>query len=234
MAQPAGDARFAPPAPANLGIGEPLWLDDALLAIAKPAGLHSVPGKGDLAQHSAQQQVAARWPGARTVHRLDMATSGVLVFARTLAAQQHLARQFEQRLVHKRYTAWADGDVARAQGARSGIIDVPIGPDWPARPRQQVGGPAARPASTHWRVLALTRSDRGEPRSRLALHPLSGRTHQLRLHLAHLGHPLLGDALYAPALVAAAAPRLLLHAHTLALHHPGTGAALLLRAPCPF
>jgi tRNA pseudouridine32 synthase / 23S rRNA pseudouridine746 synthase len=158
------------------------------------------------------------------VHRLDLDTSGVMVFARTKAAQGALGQQFEARTVKKAYIARVFGEMAERQGR----VDLPLTVDWPNRPRQHVNHDTGRPAQTDWRVV---RSGGGETRVRLM--PLTGRSHQLRVHMAELGHPILGDPLYATG-PARAHPRLMLHAESLRLRHPDTGVMLTFTAPCPF
>jgi tRNA pseudouridine32 synthase/23S rRNA pseudouridine746 synthase len=149
--------------------------------------------------------VQALYPDALVVHRLDQATSGLLLFARGAQAQRELSADFAERRVGKVYVAVVAG---RLEG--EGVIDLPLGADWPNRPRQQVDFKRGKPSQTRWRVLAHEGPD-----TRLLLTPVTGRSHQLRVHLAHVGHPILGDALYAPPAVAAAGPRLLLHASEL-------------------
>lgn len=200
-------------------------VDDALVVIDKPAGLLSVPGRGPDKADCAAARVQARFPDALVVHRLDMGTSGLLVFARGLAAQRALSRAFEQRLTTKRYQAlvagWPDEDHGR--------IDLPLICDWPNRPRQMVSLTLGKPSVTLWERLD------GHPLgARLALTPITGRSHQLRVHLQAIGHPILGDELYAPPEMVAAAPRLMLHAEQLTLPHPVSGEPLTLRAPLPF
>lgn len=193
-----------------------LHTDASLIAIDKPAGLLSVPGRGEDKQDCAWRRVQAQFPEALVVHRLDQATSGLLLFARGADAQRSLSRLFEQRRIVKRYIAEVWGELDAAEGE----IDLPLAADWPNRPRQIVDPVRGRPSLTRWRRLAV-----GHGRSRLELEPLSGRAHQLRVHCLSLGHPIVGDALYDPA---RPAPRLLLHATQLQL--PG----LTLSSPCPF
>lgn len=193
-----------------------LHVDEQLIAIDKPAGLLSVPGRGDDKQDCAWSRLRERHPEALVVHRLDQATSGLLLFARSPDAQRQLSRLFEQRLVGKRYVAEVWGEPA----ASAGEIDLPLAADWPNRPRQRVDRAAGKPSLTRWWRLA-----HGGGRSRLLLEPLTGRSHQLRVHCLALGHPIVGDALYDPD---RPAPRLLLHAARLEL--PG----LTLESPCPF
>jgi len=195
-------------------------LDEHLIAIDKPSGLLSVPGRGPDKQDCAAARVQAAYPGALVVHRLDQATSGLLLFARHLGAQQALSRAFEQRAVHKVYVAEVWGDPGE-----QGLIDLPLLADWPNRPRQKVDLAQGRPSQTRWHRLATDGL-----RSRLHLAPLTGRAHQLRVHLLALGHPIVGDALYDPD---RPAPRLHLHAERLSLPHP-SGHPLSLQSPCPF
>jgi tRNA pseudouridine32 synthase/23S rRNA pseudouridine746 synthase len=158
------------------------------------------------------------------VHRLDTDTSGLIVFARTSAAQVALAGQFERRETEKTYAARLWGEVA----GEAGTVDLPLTVDWPNRPRQHVNHQTGRPAVTDWRVVARTPGE-----TRVALMPQTGRSHQLRVHMAELGHPILGDPLYATG-AAQDFPRLMLHAERLAFAHPETGARVAFHAPAPF
>ncbi len=207
-------------------------IDDHLIALDKPAGLLAVPGRGVDKADCVSSRVQASYPEALIVHRLDQATSGLLLMARGLAMQRALSRAFEQREVNKCYVAVAAGHLGKAPGD-SGVIELPLVADWPRRPLQKVDHNTGKPALTHWRVLGYD-GVAGRVATRLELMPVTGRTHQLRVHLAAIGHPLLGDALYAPPEVCGAAPRLLLHAERLTLVHPVSGAALDLRVPAPF
>lgn len=204
--------------------------DDHLLAFDKPSGLLSVPGRGADKQDCLATRALARWPDARVVHRLDQATSGVIVLARGPDMQRALGTAFEQRRVDKTYIAIVDGWLDDA----SGLIDLPLSADWPNRPRQMVDPGRGKPARTRWRVLERMQTEDGRPCSRLALTPETGRTHQLRVHLQALGHPILGDALYAPPEVTHRAPRLLLHAQSLSFEHPANGQPLRLATIAPF
>lgn len=205
----AGYARRVP-TPAALPPLSIVWADDWLVVADKPAGLLCVPGRGPDKADCLAARVAAQYPDARVVHRLDMATSGLVVFGRGPALQRALSMAFAGRRVHKRYEAVVAGLLAEDQGE----IDLPLAADWPHRPRQQVDHVAGKASLTRWQVLAR---DPGQGSSRLRLTPVTGRTHQLRVHLAAIGHPILGDALYAQAPWASAAPRLLLHACELAV-----------------
>lgn len=196
-----------------------------MVAIDKPSGLLSVPGRGPDKADCASARVQALYPDALIVHRLDMGTSGLLVFGRGPEAQRRLSGAFEQRQTHKRYQAL----VAGCPDAHEGQIDLPLICDWPNRPRQMVDAARGKPSQTQWRQVG--RHDLG---ARLELVPITGRSHQLRVHLQSLGHPILGDELYAPPEVCASAPRLMLHAEHLSLPHPDTGVLLSLHAPVPF
>ncbi|MDF2234270.1 RluA family pseudouridine synthase [Albimonas sp. CAU 1670] len=206
-----------------------IHVDAHLLAVDKPSGLLTVPGREAALADCVAARAEAAFPGARIVHRLDMDTSGVLVLARTPEAQRHLGLQFERRHAAKLYEAV----VAGLPTQEAGTVDLPLATDWPERPRQRPT-PEGRRAITEWEVLA--RDPNAAPRgaARLALRPLTGRSHQLRAHLLAMGHPILGDALYADDAAYAAAPRLMLHARRLELRHPVGGAPLTLEAPCPF
>jgi tRNA pseudouridine32 synthase / 23S rRNA pseudouridine746 synthase len=198
--------------------------DAQLLALDKPAGLLSVPGKLPGRQDSLLTRLqAARWD-ALLVHRLDCDTSGVILFARTKQAQGFLGQEFEKRRAQKTYIARLQGEVS----GESGTIDLPLGSDWDYRPRQKVDPVNGRPAQTDWQVIGRTP---GETRVRLT--PLTGRSHQLRVHMLALGHPILGDQIYAPDTVARH-PRLMLHAESLSLHHPASKDRISLAAPVPF
>ena len=169
---------------------------------------------------------------ALVVHRLDMATSGLMLMARGAAMQRALSQLFERRAVHKRYVALVDGRLAPASSADGwGLIDLPIAVDWPRRPLRIIDAASGKPSQTRWRSLAF---DDAENRTRVELEPITGRSHQLRVHMQALGHPLLGDELYAPPEVQALAPRLMLHAEHLALVHPCTGLPVQFTSPAPF
>jgi tRNA pseudouridine32 synthase/23S rRNA pseudouridine746 synthase len=207
-----------------------LYVDEALLVLVKPAGLLCVPGRGPDKQDCLAARAQALYPDALVVHRLDMATSGLVLMGRGPAAQRALSMAFEQRRIDKRYEAVVDGvwDLpADADGW--GLIDLPIRLDWPRRPLSIVDPVDGRPSRTRWQLLA-----RDGAGSRLALEPITGRSHQLRLHLAAQGHAILGDPLYASTAVQARAPRLLLHACWLQLQHPVDGRTLQFESPPPF
>ena len=209
-----------------------LHADAALLVLDKPAGLLSVPGRGADKQDCASARAQALWPDALIVHRLDMATSGLLLMARGAEMQRVLGMAFASRDVHKRYVALVAGHVP-PPAAGWGEIALPLMSDWPKRPKQMTD-PRGKPSLTRWRVLAHETDTQGRPQTRLELEPVTGRTHQLRVHLQAIGHPILGDALYADEDGHARSPRLLLHAGELALTHPLTGESLHWRSPPPF
>ena len=201
-----------------------LHRDAELLVVDKPAGLLTVPGKGEAKADCLIARLRAAFPEVLLVHRLDTDTSGVMVFALTRAAQGNLGQQFEKRQTKKTYIA----RLAGLLDPREGRVDLPLIVDWPNRPRQHVNHESGRPAQTDWRVIKYLAHE-----TRVQLTPLTGRSHQLRVHMAALGHPILGDALYAEG-AARDWPRLMLHAESLRLRHPETGKSLTFRAPCPF
>lgn len=222
-----------------------IHLDPDLLVVDKPAGLLAVPGRGADKQDCLSARVLAVWPDARVVHRLDEATSGLMVFARGALAQRLLGRAFEQREVGKRYVAVVHGRPAEPQGR----ITLPLAADWPQRPRQRVDVDQGKPAVTLWQVEAADPRAPGgmgpgplgssvwpnlpADRTRLVLEPQTGRTHQLRVHLQAIGHPIVGDRLYGPA-DAPQVPRMLLHATGLELPHPVSGERLRFESAVPF
>lgn len=209
-----------------------LHVDEALIVANKPSGLLSVPGRGPDKQDCLIHRLQARFPEALTVHRLDLATSGLIVCGRGPDMQRALSQSFEQRRVHKRYTAVVSGLLAAPQ-EDWGLIDLPLITDWPNRPLQKIDHDLGKPSQTRYRVLA---HDLAQHSTRVALEPLTGRTHQLRVHLLALGHPILGDALYAPGqdLPPPGLDRLHLHASELGFEHPVTGAKLHFENPAPF
>ena len=209
------------------GDAEIVHADAHCIVAVKPSGLLSVPGRGEQHADCLYARLRRRYADALVVHRLDMSTSGLIVYARDPEAQRRLSRAFAQREVDKRYLAVVDGHVAAA----SGEIDLPLQADWPNRPKQKVDRDHGKASATRYRVLSR---DGARATTRLELQPITGRAHQLRVHLLALGHPILGDALYAPPEVRTRANRLLLHAQTLRFRHPMTGAWLDLEAAAPF
>ena len=202
-----------------------LHADHEIVVVDKPAGLLSVPGKGPELADCLIARLRGAFPEVLLVHRLDRDTSGVMVFALTPHAQRHLGLQFERRHVDKRYGALVAGRPAEAAGR----VDLPLTVDWPNRPRQKICHDTGRSAITDWRLTGPA----GPGDSRIRLEPRTGRSHQLRVHMAALGHPILGDSLYAEG-AARAHPRLMLHAERLALRHPDGGHPVRFAAPCPF
>jgi len=198
--------------------------DAACVVVDKPSGLLSVPGRGAHLQDCMASRVQAMFADALVVHRLDMATSGLMLFARGAEAQRRLSRAFAQREVHKRYVAVVHGRVEPAQGE----IDLPLIADWPRRPLQKVDADHGKPSLTRYRTI-LVEGDR----TRLELEPVTGRAHQLRVHLLAIGHAIVGDALYTPELIAGT-DRLLLHATQLCFAHPISGAPIAIDAAVPF
>jgi tRNA pseudouridine32 synthase/23S rRNA pseudouridine746 synthase len=197
-----------------------LYNDHDLLVVNKPSGLLSVPGKGPDKQDCLWTRLQAQHPGALVVHRLDQATSGLMVFALNPATQRALSMAFEARQVDKQYLAWVEGVLPVSEDWQT--IDLPILLDWPNRPVHIIDA-CGKPSVTLWRCVHQHAT---LPGSLLELQPQTGRTHQLRVHLKSIGYPIWGDALYAPPEVQARAPRLLLHAQSLALQHPLTHQAL--------
>ena len=206
--------------------------DESLLVLDKPAGLLCVPGRGEDKQDCLSRRVQSQFSDALIVHRLDMATSGLVLFARGLAMQRALNQLFERREVHKRYLAVVAGRLAPAPEADGwGVVDLPIALDWPRRPLRTIDAATGKPSLTRWRAGAY---DGAAKSTRVELEPITGRSHQLRVHLQALGHPILGDMLYAPEAVQVLSARLLLHACCLRLVHPLTGVAVVFESPADF
>lgn len=199
--------------------------DEHLIIVNKPSGLLSVPGKGEHLADCLIARVQAVFPTALLVHRLDRDTSGVMVFAGNPAAQRHLGLQFEKRRPKKIYVARVWGQMAE----KSGLVDLPIIVDWPNRPLQKICHDTGRPAQTEWKVLKS-----GEGETRVRLMPKTGRSHQLRIHMRELGHPILGDPFYASGAALEPYDRLMLHSEELRLLHPEDGRGLKFRVPAPF
>ena len=202
-------------------------VDAHCIVAIKPSGLLAVPGRGESGRDCLATRVQAEHADALIVHRLDMSTSGLMLFARGASAQRVLGAAFAARLVDKRYIAVVHGRVEPAHGQ----IDLPLIADWPNRPRQKVDREVGKPSLTRWRVLAF---DANRNATRLELEPVTGRAHQLRVHLLAVGHPILGDALYAPPASFTQAGRLLLHASALRFDHPVTGRPVALESAAPF
>jgi tRNA pseudouridine32 synthase / 23S rRNA pseudouridine746 synthase len=214
-----GEAYIPPDTPLEV-----LHRDHEILVVNKPPGLLSVPGKGEHLSDCLMSRILAVFPEALLVHRLDRDTSGVMIFALTPHAQRHLGLQFEKRQVRKTYLARVWGEMAET----TGTVDLPLAVDWPNRPRQKVDHAVGRAAVTDWRVVRIE-----DGTTRVRLYPQTGRSHQLRVHMAEIGHPILGDPFYAEG-PARAFPRLMLHSESLRLRHPDGGAGLSFSAPAPF
>jgi tRNA pseudouridine32 synthase/23S rRNA pseudouridine746 synthase len=198
-----------------------IYDDEYLLVVNKPAGLLAVPGRGEDKQDCLSKRIQQRHPNALIVHRLDMATSGLIVFARGIAMQRRLSQMFSERIVIKRYVAVVAGKLE----PETGEVNLPVGADWLNRPRQKVDMTEGKTALTHYRVIA-----NNTDATRVALEPVTGRTHQLRVHMNAIGHPVVGDRLYD----GPSAQRLMLHACHLCLPHPHTNAPLEFDCPAAF
>lgn len=210
---------------------EVVFADDALVVLRKPSGLLAVPGRGADKQDCLSHRVQQVYADALVVHRLDMATSGLMLMARGVAMQRVLNAAFAGREVHKRYGAVVAGELPRRGDWQE--IDLPIIVDWPRRPLRVIDPVLGKASVTRWRARPEAADDIPGT-TRVELEPVTGRSHQLRVHLQALGHPILGDRLYAPPEVQASADRLLLHACALALPHPATGRKLNFEDPAPF
>lgn len=221
---PDADAYRPPP---DTGL-EVLHVEPAFVVLAKPPGLLSEPGRGPDKRDSLLVRAQAVYPDARIVHRLDMMTSGVIVLAREALAHASLSEAFREREVDKRYEALVHGRPA----ADEGEIDLPLVVDWPNRPRQVVCHDTGKPSLTHYRVAGQVRVDGVGTLTRIALTPVTGRTHQLRVHLASLGCPIAGDPFYG--IAGDPSPRMMLHACRFALPHPLTGEPLVFVSAVPF
>lgn len=206
--------------------------DAHLLVLHKPSGLLTIPGQSPTQQDCLIGRARQRWPEALIVHRLDQATSGLLMLARSPIMQKNLSQAFEKRQIHKRYEAVVQGVPVGQPGPDDwSQINLPIRIDWQNRPRSIVDHVRGKPSLTRWQSLG---PGPWPDTTRLALEPVTGRTHQLRLHLMALGHPIVGDPLYAAEPHRSLAPRLLLHACSLRLNHPATGEPLALSLAAPF
>ena len=226
---------------------QPLYLDEHLLVLNKPAGLLCVPGKGPDKQDCLSARAQALWPDALVVHRLDQATSGLVLMARSAAVQRLLSSAFAERHIHKTYLAVVSKPLMPDGPSIDGwhLIDLPIAADWPRRPLRVIDAVNGKPAQTLWRhwvgsdaatlCAPVSEAIASAPTCRLVLRPLTGRTHQLRVHLQALGSPIAGDTLYgdpvSPDLMPA---RMLLHACQLQFTHPATGQAIDIACPAPF
>lgn len=207
-----------------------IYQDDDIVVLNKASGILSVPGRLPEHQDCLQNRVQRVLPTATVVHRLDMATSGVMIMALNKPAHVAISRQFEQRKTQKSYLARVWGLVEQSEGS----VDLPLISDWPNRPKQKVDHENGKKSLTHYRVLSYKNSTDEQASTFLELTPITGRSHQLRVHMLALGHPILGDKLYAPKDALIMRKRLQLHALTLSLFHPSTEQAITFNAPCPF
>ena len=213
---------YNPPVTPYLNI---LYQDEDFIVLNKPSGLLSVPGKAPHHKDSLQLRVQRVFPSATIVHRLDMATSGILVMALNKASHVAISKQFELRQTSKSYLARVYGQVEQQEGK----VDLPLICDWPNRPKQMVDHERGKKALTHWQVLS-----RSEEETLMKLTPVTGRSHQLRVHMLSLGHPILGDRLYAHPKALAKADRLQLHAEQLGFTHPVSQEPMNFHCPAPF
>lgn len=203
-----------------------LYQDEHIMVVNKPSGLLSVPGRAEEHRDSVMTRIQADYPNAQSVHRLDMATSGVIVVALTKAAERELKRQFREREPKKSYIACVWGLLEQDEG----LIDLPLICDWPNRPKQKVCLETGKAAQTEYRVIARS----ADNTTRVLLTPITGRSHQLRVHMLALGHPILGDGFYAHPEAKARAPRLLLHAQELVITHPAFASPMHFRCEADF
>ncbi|WP_159817643.1 bifunctional tRNA pseudouridine(32) synthase/23S rRNA pseudouridine(746) synthase RluA [Colwellia sp. 20A7] len=221
------DFVYTPPMTPYLDI---IFQDEDIVVLNKSSGLLSVPGRLPEHQDCLQNRVQRVLPTATVVHRLDMATSGIMIMALNKPAHVSISRQFEQRKTKKSYIARVYGHVKDQEGS----VDLPLICDWPNRPKQKVDHENGKQSLTHYQVLSYNDLNSDEESSLVELTPVTGRSHQLRVHMLALGHPILGDRLYAHEQALAASSRLTLHARNLSLAHPVTGELLNFVAPCPF
>lgn len=213
---------YKPPQSPQLQV---VYRDNMIVVLNKPSGLLTVPGKQPQHKDSLASRAQRVWPNVGVVHRLDMATSGLLVWALDKSVHGKLAQQFEKRKTKKQYIARVFGNL----DAEQGLIDLPLICDWPNRPKQKVDWLTGKSSQTYWQVL-----EREASATRVKLFPITGRSHQLRVHMLALGHPILGDRLYAHDEARSSATRLQLHAEKLSFYHPVTEQWLEFAAPCPF
>ncbi|PCH97208.1 MAG: bifunctional tRNA pseudouridine(32) synthase/23S rRNA pseudouridine(746) synthase RluA [Gammaproteobacteria bacterium] len=226
------DFIYQPPMSPYLDI---IFQDDDIVVLNKSSGLLSVPGRLPEHQDCLQNRVQRILPSATIVHRLDMATSGIIIMALNKPAHVNISRQFEQRKTKKTYIARVFGHIKEQQGS----VDLPLICDWPNRPKQKVDHENGKQSLTHYQVLGYSELDcdsksPGDESTLVELTPVTGRSHQLRVHMLAIGHPILGDRLYAHEQALTVSPRLQLHARNLSLAHPVTGELLTFASPCPF
>ncbi|HCH70393.1 MAG TPA: bifunctional tRNA pseudouridine(32) synthase/23S rRNA pseudouridine(746) synthase RluA [Colwellia sp.] len=221
------DFVYQPPMSPYLDV---IFQDEDIVVLNKSSGLLSVPGR--LAEHQdcLQNRVQRVLPTATIVHRLDMATSGIMIMALNKPAHVAISRQFEQQKTNKSYIARVFGKVTEIEGS----VDLPLICDWPNRPKQMVDHDNGKKSLTNYSVLSYSTLSSGDDSTLIELRPVTGRSHQLRVHMLALGHPILGDRLYAHEKALTISPRLQLHARNLSLTHPVTGELLSFVSPCPF
>jgi len=217
---------YQPPMSPYLDI---IYQDEDIVVLNKPSGLLSVPGKHPEHFDSLMLRVQSVWPNSGVVHRLDMMTSGIIVMAMHKDALRFLNREFSERNTDKYYIAVVSGHIENDNGS----IDLPLICDWPNRPKQMVCYENGKPSLTHYQVIERSETD-GNLWTRVKLTPITGRSHQLRVHMQQIGHPILGDRLYAPEDVIAQSPRLLLHAEQLEISHPNTEQKMTFAMPAEF
>lgn len=206
-----------------------LYYDDDIIVLNKPSGLLTVPGKDIKHRDCLESRVKRVFPLARIIHRLDMATSGIILMAQHKPAQGNIGQQFEKRKTEKSYVARIHGIPTNT----SGRVDLPLICDWPNRPKQMVDHERGKSAQTDW-TIENSHEDGDKSWSRVLLKPITGRSHQLRVHMLALGHPILGDRLYAKDQALSMASRLQLHAASLSFTHPSTEEWLTFEKPAPF
>ncbi|WP_298944200.1 RluA family pseudouridine synthase [uncultured Psychromonas sp.] len=200
--------------------------DEDIVVLNKPSGLLSVPGRDTWHKDSLASRIIRVWPNACVVHRLDMATSGIIVLALRKSAQSHMGRQFQQKVIDKTYFARVEGIIKED----AGLIDLPLRCDWENRPRQMVDFEQGKSSQTEWQVVK-----RESNTTLVKLTPLTGRTHQLRVHMQQLGHPIVGDEFYSTEFGKKISPeRLALHAASITLTHPTTELRISFECPPPF
>ena len=221
------DFIYQPPMSPYLEI---IYQDDDMVVLNKSSGLLSVPGRLPEHQDCLQNRVQRVLPTATVVHRLDMATSGIIIMALNKPAHVAISRQFEQRKTKKSYIARVFGKVTEIEGS----VDLPLICDWPNRPKQMVDHDNGKQSLTNYSVLSYSTLSSGDESTLIELRPVTGRSHQLRVHMLAIGHPILGDRLYAHEKALSISSRLNLHARNLSLTHPVTGELLCFIAPCPF
>ncbi len=204
-----------------------LYHDDDLIALSKPDGLLSVPGRGESKQDCMLSRLQIEYPQALVVHRLDMATSGIILFALNKKTQKQLGHLFEKKQMSKKYSAVVHGILKE----KTGIINQPLMTDWNNRPKQKIDYKNGKPSQTRFTLISTNNNDNN---SRVKLQPITGRSHQLRVHMSSLGHAILGDELYGTKQSRQASHRLLLHAEKLEFKHPCSNKNIVIFSSCEF